>query len=98
MRIISRKSLKEFWERYPDAEPSLTKWYKVAQGAKWESLQDVRMTFSSADMVKTGNGKNVLVFNIGGNNYRLIAAKSGNILFILHVLTHKEYDTDKWKR
>lgn len=98
MWIISRKRLKEFWGKYPEAEPGLKKWHKLAHGAKWENLLDVRRTFPNADLVKTDDGRNVIVFNVGGNNYRLITAMAGNKIYVLHVLTHREYDKMKWRR
>ena len=94
MRVISRKKLREFWELYPKARTPLDAWYQVAKRAKWENFAEVRRTFNSADVV----GRFV-VFNIGGNKYRLIAVIHYNRgkVFIRHVLTHAEYDEGKWK-
>jgi mRNA interferase HigB len=94
MHVISRKKLREFWELYPKARTPLDAWYQVAKRAKWENFAEVRRTFNSADVV----GRFV-VFNIGGNKYRLIAVIHYNRgkVFIRHVLTHAEYDEGKWK-
>jgi len=94
MHVISRKKLREFWELYPKARTPLDAWYQVAKRAKWENFAEVRRTFNSADVV----GRFV-VFNIGGNKYRLIAVIHYNRgkVFIRHVLTHTEYDEGKWK-
>jgi mRNA interferase HigB len=94
MHVISRKKLREFWELYPKARTPLDAWYQVAKRAKWENFAEVRQTFNSADVV----GRFV-VFNIGGNKYRLIAVIHYNRgkVFIRHVLTHAEYDEGKWK-
>lgn len=94
MHVISKKKLREFWDRHPRAKSPLEAWYQVAKRAEWESVGDVRRTFNSADVV----GRFV-VFDIGGNKYRLIAAIHFNRgkLFIRHVLTHAEYDEGKWK-
>jgi mRNA interferase HigB len=94
MRVISRKKLREFWELYLKARTPLDAWYQVAKRAKWENFAEVRQTFNSADVV----GRFV-VFNIGGNKYRLIAVIHYNRgkVFIRHVLTHTEYDEGKWK-
>jgi len=94
MRVISRKKLREFWELYPKARTPLDAWYQVAKRAKWENFAEVRRTFNSADVV----GRFV-VFNIGGNKYRLIAVIHYNRgkVFIRHVLTHAEYDEGQWK-
>ena len=94
MHIISKKKLREFWERYPKAKPPLEAWYQIAKRADWEKFTDLRKTLSKADMV----GRFV-VFDIGGNKYRLIAAIHFNRgkIFVRHVLTHAEYDEGKWK-
>ena len=67
MHVISESRLKEFWEKYPDAKTSLRSWYKKATIAQWSNLAEVKAVFSSADIVG-----NFTVFNIRGNNYRLI--------------------------
>lgn len=94
MHIISASRLKEFYGKYPDAESSLRSWNKLTRLAQWQNLTEVRQTFNSADQV----GK-LTVFDIGGNKYRLIAYidyKTKKV-FIRHVLTHTEYDTNHWK-
>ena len=94
MHVISKKMLREFWAEHPRAKSPLDAWYKVAKRAEWETFKDVRDTFNTADLV----GRFV-VFDIGGNKYRLIAVihyDRGKI-YIRHVLTHAEYDEGKWK-
>ena len=94
MHVISKKKLREFWDRFPKAKTPLEAWYQIAKVARWENFGELRRTFGAADRV----GRFV-VFNIGGNKYRLIAAIHFNRgkLFIRHVLTHAEYDEGKWK-
>ena len=94
MRLITRRRLLEFSEIYPDAEEPLERWYRIMKHGEFGSLAEVRKVFPSAD--KVGN---LTVFNIGGNKYRLIVAIHYNrqIVYIRHVLRHKEYDKDKWK-
>jgi mRNA interferase HigB len=94
MHVISRKKLREFWENHPRARSSLEAWYQVAKHAEWQNFAEVRESFNSVDQV----GRFV-VFDIGGNKYRLIAAVHFNRgkLYVRHVLTHAEYDTGKWK-
>jgi mRNA interferase HigB len=94
MHVISKKKLREFWEQYPKAKPPLEAWYQIAKHSEWENFADVRNTFNAADRV----GRFV-VFDIGGNKYRLIAVIHFNRgkLFVRHVLTHAEYDEGKWK-
>jgi mRNA interferase HigB len=94
MHIISRKALVQFWQRYPDSKTALSRWYKIVSSTEFLSFNELRATFPSADKVDS-----LIVFNIGGNKYRLIAAihfNSGKV-FVRHVLTHSEYDRGEWK-
>lgn len=94
MHVITRSALLQFWENHPNAEAALRFWYKLTSLAQWDNLVELRQTFPSADPV----GKFV-VFNIGGNNYRLIALVDFNYkkVFIRHLLTHSDYDKENWK-
>ena len=94
MHIITKKRLKEFWEKHLDAEAPLRAWYKVANRASWQNLAQTRRDFPHADLVGE-----CTVFNIGGNKYRLIAVirYQAQRVYIIRVLTHKEYDGGKWK-
>src|SRR5437763_489797 len=99
MRVISQKRLREFWQRCRDAEGPLRSWYKIALTADWASIQQVRKTFPQADAVRLKGGLVVTVFNIGGNKYRLIARVIYEYrrIYVKRVLTHVEYDQNKWK-
>jgi mRNA interferase HigB len=94
MRIISLKALRQFWEKYPDSETALIRWFKLMNSAKFQDFNELRSVFPSADFVG-----NLIVFNIGGNKYRLITSVHFNRqkVYIRHVLTHSEYDKDTWK-
>jgi mRNA interferase HigB len=94
MHVITRKKLRDFCIKYPDAEEPLEAWYRLTKKAKWKNLAETRKDFPHADLVGE-----CTVFNIGGNKYRLITAIHYNRqrVFIIHVLTHKEYDKGKWK-
>lgn len=94
MHVITRAALIQFWELHPNAEPPLRTWYKLTAQAQWSSFVDARRTFPSADLVSK-----FTVFNIGGNNYRLIALVDFTYqkVFVRHVLTHAEYDKEDWK-
>ena len=94
MHIISRKALRDFWERYPDSESPLSRWYTIIRRTDFKDFNDLRVTFPSADWVE-----GLVVFNIGGNKYRLIAAIHFNRkrVYIRHVLTHEAYDHGAWK-
>lgn len=99
MRIIKRATLALYWQRNPQAQSGLLYWHKLARKARWTCLQDVRATFPHADVVPVASGRTVVVFNIAGNKYRLVAAIHYNrqMAFTLLVLTHAEYDKDAWK-
>jgi mRNA interferase HigB len=90
MRIIARRTLREFWRRHPDTEQSLRAWYYDVQTAAWRSPADVKRTYANASIV----GRNRVVFNIKGNRYRLVVAINYpyQICYIRFVGTHKEYD------
>jgi mRNA interferase HigB len=68
--------------------------------ARYKTLVELQQTFSSVDLVHDRAGRDLYVFNIGGNKYRLVAAIHWNTgrVFIRHVLTHAQYDTGNWKR
>lgn len=94
MRIISRKALRTFWEIHPESEEVLRDWYSKCKGCAAMNFAEVRRTFPSAD--RAGD---CIIFNIGGNNYRLIAHLDYSIqtIFIRFVLSHSEYDRGRWK-
>lgn len=95
MHVISRKKLEEFWIKHTDAKDALAAWYDVANRETWNNLEEVRSTYRSADAVDRWT-----VFNIRGNDYRLITVIHYNRqkIYIRHVLTHSEYDRGNWKR
>jgi len=95
MRIISRKKINDFCKKHPKAKNSLDNWYRIVRHENFKTFTDVRQLFPNADLVN-----NFIVFNIGGNNYRLIAFIDypKKQLFIRYILTHGEYDKEKWKQ
>ena len=99
MRVISLKTLREFWLRYPDAKQPLRQWYKTVLMAEWGSLQDARRDYPHADGVRSRQGDTLTVFNIAGNKYRLVARirYDYQLINVRCVLTHPEYDEDQWK-
>jgi mRNA interferase HigB len=100
MRITSRDRLSEASRRHADATKPLLAWARLTEAADWHNVSEVRQTFPHADAVKVDSGATVTVFNIGGNNYRLIVTISYPIgaVNVLAVLTHAEYDKEKWKK
>ena len=94
MHIISGKALRSFWDRYPESEPPLTRWYKIMERTTFGNFAELRATFPTADLVGE-----LIVFNIGGNNYRLMASIHFNRgkVYVRHVLTPIEYNRGTWK-
>jgi mRNA interferase HigB len=98
MRVISKARLKQFWEipDYKDADGPLKAWHThvSAKTVAWQSWGDVKAEFGTASLVG-----NCVVFNIGGNKYRLVTRilYPSQKVFILKILTHEAYDDDKWK-
>jgi mRNA interferase HigB len=90
MRIISRKTLKEFWQKHPQAAEPLKAWHAETQNSEWRDTKDVKNRYRSADFLRD----NRIVFNIAGNKYRLIVRVHYNtgVVFIRFVGTHAEYD------
>jgi len=68
MRILARSNLRQFWETHPDAEQPLKAWYEEASRAEWTSPTDIKSTYRNASII----ANNRVIFNIKGNNYRLI--------------------------
>lgn len=95
MWIITRTRLLSFASKHPDSLEPLDRWYRLAKTSTYSSLADLRKTFPTADPY----GR-LVIFNIGGNKYRLITSIHFNRdrIFIRHVLTHREYNLDTWKK
>jgi mRNA interferase HigB len=90
MRVYSKSALKEFWGRHADAEKPLRTWYSVVKGAQWSSPADIKQHYPDASILRN----NRVVFNIKGNDYRLIAAVhyDARRVFVRFIGTHAEYD------
>jgi mRNA interferase HigB len=99
MRIIKRSVLHEFWSRHPQAEAPLRHWLEISSRASWRNLMDVRRAFPHADPVQVTSGNTVTVFNIGGNDFRLVVSIKyrWGIVYIRDFLTHAECDKNAWK-
>jgi mRNA interferase HigB len=82
--------LREFWERHPDACQPLLAWFRDAKRADWKSPSDIKRVYRNASVV----GHNRVVFNIKGNEYRLVVAiqYAYGIIYVRFVGTHAEYD------
>lgn len=95
MRIIAKPILRNFWALNRSAEIPLLIWYREAKTAGWNNLAEIKETFPRDDLVGE-----CIVFNIGGNKYRLITKINfrTKAIYIRFILTHEEYNQDKWKR
>ncbi len=98
MRVVSKARLKQFWESpgHEDARGPLRAWYTHVNSKtiSWQSWGDVKASFASARIIG-----DCIVFNIGGNKYRLISRihYATQKVYVLKVMTHGEYDEDRWK-
>ena len=90
MRIISRKRLRDFWQKHADAKAPLRAWFIDTKGATWNNSMDIKRLHRNASFL----ADNRVVFNIKGNKYRLIAAINYDysVVYIRFIGTHKEYD------
>jgi mRNA interferase HigB len=90
VRVIAKKTLREFWMKHSDCEEQLKSWYREAIEANWNSPQDIKTDYPSASFLQD----NKVVFNIKGNKYRLIVKINYHfgMIWIRFVGTHAEYD------
>ena len=93
MHVISKHALAAFWLKHPTARIPLEAWYRLVKASSHSSFGEVKRTFSSADYVPP-----FVVFDVGGNNFRVIAAihYDRQKLYIREVFTHSEYD--RWSK
>jgi len=90
VRIIARRTLRDFWTKHTDSEQQLKAWYRETEKTEWENINDLKKDYPSASILQD----NRIVFNIKGNNYRLIVKFSFEyqICWIRFIGTHTEYD------
>ena len=94
MHVITKRRITEAKQLYPDCKSALDGWFKIVKDNDFLNYAELKATFNSVDKVD-----DLIVFNIRGNKLRLIASVHFNRqkLYIRHILTHKEYDKNKWK-
>lgn len=90
MRVIALKTIREFYAQHPAAAPGLKAWAQEAQNACWKSPQDIKNRYNNASFLKG----NRVVFNIKGNEYRLVVAVAYRFeaVYIKFIGTHTQYD------
>lgn len=90
MRVLAKRTLRDFWELNPDSEQQLLVWFREASKAEWNNPNEIKAQYTSASILK--NSK--VVFNICGNKYRLIVEINfaRKWVFIRFIGTHSEFD------
>lgn len=90
MRVIAVSTLRAFWDLHPDAEQPLKAWFEEASAAQWTQPADIKAQYRHASVLKNRR----VVFNIKGNDYRLIVAIAYKlqIVYVKFVGTHRQYD------
>ena len=90
LRIIAKKTLRDFWEIHPDSEQQLKSWYQETLKAAWKGPNQIKLEYPSASFLVD----NRVVFNIKGNHFRLIVKINYDyqMIWIRFVGTHAEYD------
>lgn len=90
MRIFTEQTLKAYTEKHPEAKTALQEWAMIVKQSNWTCFADIKQTFNSVDSV----GNQRYVFNIKGNNFRLVVLIKFTIQFVYirFIGTHKEYD------
>ncbi|RZK14079.1 MAG: type II toxin-antitoxin system HigB family toxin [Flavobacterium sp.] len=90
MRVIAKKTLRDFWKIHPDCEQQLKAWFQEASNAHWNGPRQIKTDYPSASYISD----NRVVFNIKGNNYRLIVRINYDyqIIWIRFIGTHAQYD------
>ena len=99
MRLLGQDVLRKAIRKHGDTRQWLETWVATVEDADWQSLSDVRVDYPSADGVKLKSRVVVTVFNVKGNEYRLLTNINyqGQFVLVLELLTHAEYDKEKWK-
>lgn len=95
MRVISKRSIREFWECHPESKPALEEWFRKVGQTTVTSFPELRGAFNSADYVD-----GYTVFDVGGNKYRIatVIHYDKQRLYVRQVMTHAEYDRNHWRK
>ncbi len=95
MQLLGRNLIEEFKRKYPNSRKALDRWVKLIEGAQFKNPQEIKQIFGgNVDFVRGQT-----VFDVGGNKIRAITkiVFGVKVVLVTHVLTHAEYDKDKWK-
>ena len=93
MRVIAKRTLRDFWKKHSDSEQALKSWYQEAENAEWKNTSQIKLLYPNASFLSD----NRLIFNIKGNSYRLIVKINYDyqMLWVRFAGTHAEYDRIK---
>lgn len=93
MRVIAVRTLKDYWEMFPQAKQALLSWYEEANAASWSNPNELKAQYRNASVLTDKR----VVFNIHGNSFRLIADIEYRlkIVFVIWFGTHKQYDKNR---
>jgi mRNA interferase HigB len=99
VRLIGQDVILKAVRKHADAKTWLYAWVATVEAARWQSLDDLREDYPSADGVKLKSRVVVTVFNVKGNEFRLLTHVNyaAQVVLVLELLTHAEYDKEKWK-
>ena len=95
MHVISKKKLRDFWERHSSSKSALEEWFKVLRNTRYSMWAELKRTFGD----KVDKVGKYIVFDVGGNKCRVITVIHFNRakVYIREVLTHPQYDEERWK-
>ena len=90
MRVIAKRTLREFWKKHADSEQQLKSWFRETEKTNWKTINELKKDYPKASILKD----NRIVFDIKGNNYRLVVKINFEyqICWIRFIGTHSEYD------
>lgn len=100
MLLLGQEVLRNSIRRHPGARKWLAQWVTIVEDVGWASIHDVRIDYPSSDGVKLQSNVVVTIFNVKGNEYRLLTyvSYSAQTIEVLELMTHAEYDKGRWKQ
>ncbi len=95
MRVISKRPIREFWERHSESKPALEEWFRKVGQIQVTSFPELRRAFNSVDYVD-----GYTLFDVGGNKYRIatVIHYDKQRIYVRQVMTHAEYDRNYWRK
>lgn len=93
VNVIAPKAIRDFVQRYPESDQVLRDWYNTLRKSEFQNWAELKATFSSLDLIPNQKNGLLVVFDIGGNKYRVVVKMDlqSNFAMIRHIFTHNEY-------